>query len=332
MLQSYSQKGMQALFCGAMILSAILLFGCSGGSSGIYRASRTRRAARPAGAARGANHYRRILRSLSYGRQNRRYRCGPPQPHRTGRHHIKYYPDNTGGFAVVTFHAATTAGPVTNLTFADARFFIADLVPANTGTGYGTWPTAYFERWASESHRGGAISTLGMPPPATTPIHLPPVSRMLRQQLQNYNPTHTQRLAIIISGHNDANGNALTNNTVGFLDFVVPAAGASAVPLDSQRQIVTADACKQCHSPLFQKAHHADSYLDTRTCVICHSPLGVYSTIMQRDDAYLPVLVHQIHDSIVGSRFDWSGVTFSPGCEELRRLPHQQRTQPGGRR
>jgi hypothetical protein len=218
---------------------------------------------------------------------------------------------NTGGLAVVSFHATTAAGPVTDLTFADVRFMLADLVPANTTTQYGTWPTAYFERWANEtSSTAGATFDTTHAATGDYTYTFATAFANASTAAPDYNPTHTQRLAILISGHNDANGNALTNNTVGFLDFVVPAVGASAVPLASQRQIVTANACKQCHSPLFQKAHHADVYLDTRTCDICHSPLGVYSTIMQRDDAYLPVLVHQIHDSIVGPRFDWSDVTF----------------------
>jgi hypothetical protein len=45
-------------------------------------------------------------------------------------------------------------------------------------------------------------------------------------------------------------------------------------------------------------AAHADRYLDTRACVICHSPLGHYGDRMQDDSAYLPLLIHKIHAAI----------------------------------
>jgi hypothetical protein len=240
---------------------------------------------------------------------------------------------NNGGFPVVSFHAATDDGPVTDLAvrFNDPintgtiLFYIADLVPKDTVTSFGTWSTSYFERWAYEAtgndRSGNPYPHGSLAPGAASGDYTYNFvtgfgSAEALAVAPDYNPAHTQRLVIVVNGQNDpVTGSALTNNTVGFLDFVVPAAGTNAVPLDSQRMIVTADACKKCHSPLFQQAHHADVYLDTRNCDVCHSPLGVYSTIMQRDDAYLPVLVHQIHDSIVGSRFDWSDVTYPQNIE-----------------
>jgi OmcA/MtrC family decaheme c-type cytochrome len=226
---------------------------------------------------------------------------------------------NTGGNAVVSFHAATASGPVTDLILDDFIFMIADLVPANTPTAtWGTWDTPYFERWAYE-RTGVDTRNNNTPYPHGTFDATDAANGNYTYSFvtgfgsadaiaaaPEYNAADTQRLAIIVSGHNDANGNAVTNNTVGFLDFVVPAGGASAVPLDSQRQFVTADACKKCHSPLFQQAHHADMYLDTRTCDICHSPIGTYGTIMQTNHAYLPVLIHQIHDAVANPAFSTS--------------------------
>ena len=249
---------------------------------------------------------------------------------------------NSGGIPVVSFHAATSAGSVTNLVdrFNDPDnpgtivFFLADLVPAGTVTSYKnpvtglfTWDSAYFERWANEltgNDRNGNPNPHGslVPGAASGDYTYTFVTAFADASVaapdSNTSASdpnhHTQRLAIIVNGQNDpVTGLAITNNTVGFLDFFVPAVGTNTnayPPLDSQRQFVTADACKKCHSQLFQQAHHADEYLDTRTCVVCHSPLGVYSTIMLRDAAYLPALVHQIHDSIVGPRFDWSDVTY----------------------
>ena len=211
---------------------------------------------------------------------------------------------NNGGIPTVTFHAATTSGPVTGLVSDDFYFMIADLVPGSTAvpsvTSYGTWASPYFERWAYE----GPPSQYSTPPRGTfTDLTNGDYSYAFlttfadaTTEAPDYSAAHTQRLVIVASGHDDANGNAVTNNTVGFLDFVVPAVGAAATPLDSQRLFVTADACKKCHGAPFQQAAHADRYLDTRTCVICHSPLGHYGTTMQDDSAYLSVFIHKIHD------------------------------------
>ncbi|MGA8239405.1 MAG: hypothetical protein WB818_02455, partial [Desulfobacterales bacterium] len=154
-LQNHFKKGMQALFCAAMMLGAILLFGCSdSGGSG------------PPGPAGPT---------------------GPPSPeippvatttetcslcHGTGKiaDIAVAHPDptgqavtlsnitltNTAGFAQVTFHAATATGSVTDLTLDDVRFMIANLVPALTPasgdpkTPGRKWDTPYFERWAYE--------------------------------------------------------------------------------------------------------------------------------------------------------------------------------------
>jgi hypothetical protein len=228
---------------------------------------------------------------------------------------------NTGGVLTVTFHAATATGPVTDLVLNDFKFMIADLVPAGTDTlgGWGTWNSPYFERWVYES----PPSPYGTYPQGTlTNLTNGDYSYLFdtsfadaTAEAPDYNEADTQRLAIVVSGKNDASGNAVTNNTVGFLDFKTAAAGGAVTTSVSQRLFVTADACKKCHSPLFQKAHHADSYLDTRACVICHSPIGHYGTEMQDDAAYLSVMVHQIHDAITGPRFDWSDVTYPQNIE-----------------
>ncbi len=305
-----AKKAGYALFCGVMISGALLVIGCGGGDTG------------PPGPA-GPTSQTVTPETPLVTTEETCEVC-----HSAGKiaDIAVFHPDptgldvtlsnitltNSGGIPVVSFHAATNAGPVTDVAFGDVQFFMADLVPADTPTSWGTWSTSYFERWASESSTtAGAIFTNNGAGDYTYTFVTGFGSATALAEAPDYNPTHTQRLVIRVSGHNDpATGVALTNNTVGFLDFVVPGAGTDAVPLDSQRLFVTAEACKKCHSPLFQQAHHADVYLDTRTCVVCHSPLGHYATIMQRDDAYLPVLVHQIHDSIVGSRFDWSDVTF----------------------
>jgi hypothetical protein len=242
---------------------------------------------------------------------------------------------NSGGIPAVSFHAATASGSVTDLVFADVRFYIADLVPAGTPTiGYtatqGTWDSPYFERWASEtSSTAGAVFDTTDAANGNYTYTFATAFADATTEAPDYNAAHTQRLVIRVSGHDDASGNAVTNNTVGFLDFVVPAAGASAVALDSQRQFVTADACKKCHGAPFQQAAHADGYLDTRACVICHSPIGHYGTgglsgaDMVADNAYLPVLIHQIHAAIDNPKFadqvrglGFGGVTYPQEIEK----------------
>jgi OmcA/MtrC family decaheme c-type cytochrome len=328
MKQSHLRRGVCALFCAVMIVGALLLIGCSngGGSAGAEGPAGPSGSTGPTGPAGGVTATAETCEVC----------------HTAGKiaDIAMFHPDPTGldvtissitltntvgvGIPVVSFHAETSDGlPVTNLTFDDVRFFIADLVPAgtvthyeNTLTGLFTWDSSYFERWASESSStaGASFDTTNAAAGNYT-YHFATGFADASTAAPDYNQNHTQRLAIIVSGQNDpVTGLAITNNTVGFLDFVTPTLGGPVTTSVSQRLFVTADACKKCHSPLFQQAHHADVYLDTRTCVICHSPLGVYGTggrpDMVADDAYLPVLIHQIHDSIVGPKFDWSDVTF----------------------
>ncbi|MGB8335646.1 MAG: hypothetical protein WCE56_14220 [Desulfobacterales bacterium] len=305
-LQNHFKKGRQALFCAAMMLGAILLFGCSdsGGSGPPGPAG----PAGPTGPSIPPTATTSETCSVCHSEGKiADIAVAHPDPTAQDVTLSNIILTNTGGIPVVSFHAAKADGePVKDLTFSDVRFYIADLVPADTTTTmWGTWSSPYFERWAAEtsSTAGATFNTTNADAGNYTytfatgfedaPVEAP-----------EYDPTDTQRLVITVSGHNDSNGNALTNNTVGFLDFVVPAVGAAATPLDSQRLFVTADACKKCHSPLFQQAAHADRYLDTRTCVICHSPIGHYGTLMQTDTAYLSVFIHKIHAAIDIPKFE----------------------------
>jgi len=78
---------------------------------------------------------------------------------------------------------------------------------------------------------------------------------------------------------------------------------------------VTIETCKKCHGNDMQQAAHANGYLDTRACVVCHSPIGHYGDEMQTDHAYLTQMVHLIHsaqewDSVLGAERGWSNITF----------------------
>lgn len=206
---------------------------------------------------------------------------------------------NTDGVPKVSFHVATATAPVADIAFSDLRFYIADLVPAGTATSWGTWSSPYFERWASEtSSTVGAVFSNDGGGNYTYTFATAFGSASALAESPEYSTGHSQRLLIRVNGHQDSNGNALTNPTIGTMDFVVPAAGSDALAIDSQRMFVTTDACKKCHGPQFAKAAHASGYLDTRACVICHSPVGHYGTTMQNDSAYLSVFIHKIHAAI----------------------------------
>jgi hypothetical protein len=243
---------------------------------------------------------------------------------------------NTGGILTVAFNAATTDGPVTDLTLDDIRFYIADLVPAGTATAsWGTWDSPYFERWAYERtgvdtrnnntpYPNGAFDATGA---ATGDYSYTFVTGLgsaeALAEAPDYSESHTQRLFMTVSGHEDANLNPLTNNTVAFQDFTTPAAGGAVTTSVSQRLFVTADACKKCHGAPFQQAAHAGTYLDTRACVVCHSPLGHYGQEMQDDSAYASVLFHQIHAKIPNPAFatqvrglGFGGVTYPQDIEK----------------
>jgi hypothetical protein len=324
----YAKYG-RALFWAAMLLGAILLFGCSsgdgGGSSFVPPVPPT-----DGGGGNGPEEIppapEATIQTCSLCHaEGKLIPISVAHPDPTGKDVTLEVTNltNTGGVAQVTFNARTDTGPVTDLTLDDVRFMIATLVPAGTQTGgypdtpggtWGTWDTSYFERWAYE--RSGTDRE-GIPYPngvfdasdAANGNYIYTFDTAFGSpealaEAPDYNAADTQRLVITVSGRdNPVTGFAITNNSVGFLDFVTPSGGGPVTTLVSQRQFVTADACKQCHGPQFENAAHAGTYLDTRACIVCHSPLGHYGTLMQEDDAYLPVLTHQIHAAIDNPAF-----------------------------
>jgi hypothetical protein len=327
----YTKYG-RALFWAAMMVGAILLFGCSDSGGGgttfvpIETPPTTPPPTTPEATVETCSlcHATGKIADIAV-------RHPDPTAKDVTLSNIKL--TNPGGSAQVTFNAATTMQPVTDITLDDVHFMIATLVPANTpSSGWGTWPTPYFERWTYE---GGGTDFSGNPYPHGVFDTSDAVNGNYSYtfvtgfadalaEAPDYNAADPQRLVITVSGRkNPATGSANTNNTVGFLDFVTPAGGGPVTTLVSQRMFVTADACKQCHSGEFVEAAHADRYLDTRTCVVCHSPLGHYGTRMQEDNAYLPVLIHQIHAAIDNPAFEdqingmgFGAVTFPQNVEK----------------
>jgi len=331
MAREYCNKWLQAAFCVALLFGAVQLCGCSGDSGSQGPAGPAGpvgpTGSTGSGGSTGTGTVTQETCNICHGTGKiADIAVAHPDPSGLDVTLTNITLTNTSGTASVSFHAATASGAVTDLTLDDCIFMIADLVPADTATAsQGTWPTPYFERWAYE--RSGIDRSNNPYPHGTFDITDAANGNYAytfttsfadaTTEAPEYNAAHTQRLVIVASGHDDANGNALTNNTVGFLDFVTATSGGAVTTSVSQRLFVTADACKKCHGAPFQQAAHADRYLDTRTCVVCHSPIGHYGTLMQTDTAFLAPLVHKIHAAIDIPKFadevrglGFGGVTY----------------------
>jgi len=245
---------------------------------------------------------------------------------------------------VVTFSVADADGnAVAGIPAGDLTFVLADLVPAKTSVAQPdgsttTYSTSYFEQYASETGADGTFTDNGDGTYSYTfsaAFGDKDAAAAAGLNADEFKATDNQRLAIDIAGPKIPNsyehGPLIVNGTEynassAFFDFSgVPAAGANATGIDSQRQFVTIQACEKCHGPNMDGAAHANRYRDTRYCVLCHSPLygaddpsahHVKGSLID-DQAILPQLVHQIHAAIdgtaIGGRFDWSEITYPQG-------------------
>ncbi len=177
-----------------------------------------------------------------------------------------------------------------------ARFYLNDIVPAGTATAsWGTWDTDYLERWAQErtESRGivyplGTLTDVGDGDYTYLFVTLAGSAEALAEA-PDYSPTHVQRVIIRVDGRDYG-----FNRAIGIQDFMV-----DGTLLDPQRVLAPVDGCKKCHSPEMDRAAHAGGYLDTRACVMCHSPIGnAYGDLMQEDDAWASLLYHKLHAAI----------------------------------
>jgi Outer membrane cytochrome MtrC/MtrF-like, domains II/IV len=212
--------------------------------------------------------------------------------------------ENFGGLPKVTVHLEDGSGnPITAALFDANRlsFYIADLVPADTPTNatLGTQSSPYFKRWASENltTSGGVADNTDAANGNYVYTFKTPFSTLgtAGTDYADYSytdNTHVQRLVVLWRGLDDS----VYNRAGKTFDFDVPASGASAVELVSQRMFVTSATCKKCHGPTFQNAAHANSRPDTRICVVCHSPF--YSAAMHDEGVQLSQFIHKIHAAI----------------------------------
>ncbi|MCJ7815074.1 MAG: hypothetical protein MUP31_03385, partial [Xanthomonadales bacterium] len=224
----------------------------------------------------------------------------------------------------VAFHAQTAAGAhsITDLTIADIRVYLADIVPADIATGntpQTTWDTPYLERYAYERS-----STSGAELDVSDAENGNYVFNLVRARTDSAIAgtlapdgsfaLDVQRVLLRVAG-DDTN----YNDTIGLLDFMMPATGSSTTGLAGlTRVIVDASACTACHSDPLQKAAHGGGYQSPQGCNICHTPIGgQYGDEMQADEAWLASLIHKLHAAIDMPAFDdrindggYSNVTF----------------------
>jgi len=195
------------------------------------------------------------------------------------------------GFPVVTFTVQKGGTPISGLTTATLRAYLAELVPGAAATDDEQW-----QRWGVEQG-GGTIGTLldqgqgQYQYTFATPLANAP------------NPSHQQRLLIAISGL----GTGGSINSA--YDFLI---SAPATELPPGKDIVSTAACASCHGEDLNQVGHEGGFTDTKSCVICHSPL-LDSPNMAADGLDFVTMIHQIHAAING-KHDWSAVTY-PGIK-----------------
>ncbi len=271
-----------ALFCIIIILGAVFLVGCLKGDTGDTGPAGPTGATGPAGPAGTDADVTATAETCAVCHGAGKIAdIAAAHPDPTGKDVTisNIVLTNAGGTPTVSFHAATADGPVTDIVLNDLKFMIADLVPADTATAdWGTWSSPYFERWAYES----PPSQYGTYPQGTLTNNgngdysyvFDTKFTDATTEAPDYNQAQTQRFAMFVAGHSDGNGNAVTNNAAGFLDFVTPTTGGTVTTSVSQRMFVTADACIKCHGAPFQQAAHASTYLEYQGLCPLPQPAG----------------------------------------------------------
>ena len=257
-----------------------------------------------------------------------------PDPAETLTVTVTAITDAGGGLLQVAFSLTDEAGAgVTGMTLGSNRFYVSDIVPAGTATSWGTWDSDYLERWAYERVSSGRYTTI-MPcttdPECVTALGAGstcsatsmacqvayPIgtwteltagdytytfatalgSALAMTEAPDYAATHTQRLVMRVDGRD-----AGYTRAVGIQDFTVN--GTPALAAAPVRVLAPATGCQNCHSDEMDRAAHGGSYLDTRACAQCHSPLGHYGDRMQTNDSWLTPLIHKLHAAIPMAAF-----------------------------
>ena len=220
---------------------------------------------------------------------------------------------NAGGFPKVSFRVRKTTdnAAITSHPVGYPRFMIANLVPATPAAPVDNWSTSLWSTWASEratkssstdnSDIGVWDNSAAASGNYTYTFKTPFDNATINSP--RFDNTQIQRLVVRTSSvavANNAVGQAI-NNAVGVVDFNLPIAdNTNAVLLTyNANQRVTVDACKKCHGPLLAGAAHGGSYVDTKVCVLCHTPIGnLEGPEMVGNGAWAINFFHKIHAAI----------------------------------
>lgn len=226
-----------------------------------------------------------------------------------------------------------TATPVTGLTIADFRFYIADIVPAGTATAnapVATWTTAYVERWLYERNTTPGAVVVENTPGNYTYTFTVDIAAGDLTAAPEFDIAHAQRLMIRVGDTGIADEQEFSREAA-IADFVIPADGANTGILSQDettfsRALVAQEACTQCHGDPLQSAAHGSSYQTPQGCVVCHTPIGAtYGDDMQSSGFWLASLIHGIHN---GASFpgwpgdgavDFSEVTYPQNIMECEK-------------
>ncbi|MFH2008773.1 MAG: hypothetical protein ABI333_19455 [bacterium] len=203
---------------------------------------------------------------------------------------------------------------ITGVTLGSNRFYLSDIVPAGTPDASNVaWDTEYLERWAYE--RTGSGYNLGIwgevgSGSYTYMYATKPGDASCLAEAPDYDVSNPKRVVMRVDGRGYG-----YNRAVGIQDFTI--SGGAATPVAPQRVLAPINGCKNCHSRDMERAAHGSSYLDTRACVQCHSPLGHYEDEMQTSGAWFTNLIHKIHAAIPMPAFanringkGYAGVTY----------------------
>ncbi|MGK2907699.1 MAG: multiheme c-type cytochrome [Desulfuromonadales bacterium] len=215
-----------------------------------------------------------------------------------------------GATDTVTFDVFEEDGttPVSGLTIADFRFYIADIVPAGTLTAnapVATWSTPYVERWLYERNTtvGAVVVENPVLPGNYTYTFSVDLALGNPTAAPEFNIAHNQRLMIRVGDIQDVTGTPDLSREAAIVEFVIPADGVSTGVLSQDettfsRALVAQEACTNCHGDPLQSAAHGSGYQTPQGCVVCHTPIGAtYGDDMQTSGFWLASLIHTIHNA-----------------------------------
>jgi hypothetical protein len=304
--KSFPKLLMYVTLCFTLIFALVLMAGCEGDTGATGAAG----PAGPAGPVTATNETCNVCHSAGSLADTTATRH--PDMYTTKLVVSNLTLASVAGVPQISFHVDTdTNGVIANYTTlakSAVRVYMSDLVPAGTVTTgpAGTISSDYFETWLSErdTTAGTVFNTSDAANgnyvwTCSTAFGVPTNADLNTDDIDvTVGTGHTQRLALRLSAPSTPIGSIGDAAT---LDFKVPAAGTNAVALADQKMFVTIETCNKCHGPAMAGAAHGSGYLDTKVCILCHSPLYAANAtdetvgFMLGLQADFPEFIHKIH-------------------------------------